>query len=135
MNMQAPLVTTIASEVPPQATAATDEPTVVARAPFDATVTRVAFVPESAMTGAATNNRFLRLRNHGQTGATGVTIAERELVSGQNPAAFDEYDITLSATAANRDVVSGDVLEWFSDAQGTGMIDPGGRVIIDFTRR
>lgn len=135
MNMQAPLINMIRTQVPPQATAATDEPSVVGVAPFDATVTRVSFIPEVAMTGAATNNRFLRLRNRGQAGSLGVTIAERELVSGQNPAAFDEYDITLSGTAANRDVVAGDVMEWFSDAQGTGIADPGGIVQIEFTRR
>jgi len=131
----APLVNSARVPVPPQATAATDEPTVILIAPFDATVTRVSFTPEAAMTGVNTNNRFLRLRNHGSTGALGVTIAERELVAGQNPAAFDEYDITLSATAANRDVAQGDVLEWFSDAQGTGIADPGGVVTVEFTRR
>jgi hypothetical protein len=133
--MQAPLVGTFATDVPPQATAATDEATVAFRAPYDATVTRVTYTPEAAMTGAATNNRFLRLRNRGQAGSLGVTIAERELVSGQNPAAFDEYDITLHATAGNRDVAAGDILEWLSDAQGTGIADPGGRLVVDFTRR
>lgn len=121
--------------VPGQATAATDQSNAVFRVPFDATVTRVAYVPNALMTGVATNNRFLRCRNRGQTGALGNTIAERELVGGQNPAAFDEYDITLSATAANRDVAAGDIIEWFSDAQGTGIADPGGIVIIEMTRK
>lgn len=131
----APLVATMQVQVPAQATAATDQQTVAFRAPFDATVTRVAYAPSAAMTGAATNNRFLRLRNRDFSGAVGVTIAERELLAGQNPAAFDEYDITLSATTANRDVDSGDIIEWFSDAQGTGIADPGGVVIVEFTRR
>lgn len=135
MNMKAPLVGTLDIPVPAQPTAGTDEAIVAFVAPYDATVTGVRYTPEAAMTGAAANNRFLRLRNRGQTGALGVTIAERELVSGQNPAAFDEYDITLSATAANRDVAQGDVIEWFSDAQGTGIADPGGRLAVDFTRR
>jgi hypothetical protein len=130
----APLANTFRFPVPAQATAATDEPTVLFTAPFDATVTRCAYIPEAAMTGSATA-RFMRLRNHGQTGALGVTIAERELVAGQNPAAFDEYDITLSATPANRDVAQGDVLEWFSDAISTGIADPGGTVVVEFTRR
>jgi hypothetical protein len=133
--MQAPLVFTLAADLPPQATAATDESTVAFAAPFDATVTGVRFTPEAAMTGAASNNRFLRLRNRGQAGAVGVTIAERELVAGQNPAAYDEYPITLSGTAANLNVAQGDILEWFSDAQGTGIADPGGRLAVDFTRR
>jgi hypothetical protein len=130
----APYVNTTRVQVPPQATAATDEPTAVMVAPFDATVTRVSYTPEAAMTGSATA-RFMRLRNHGSTGALGVTIAEKELVAGQNPAAFDEYDITLSATPANRDVAQGDVIEWFSDAISTGIADPGGIVTIEFTRR
>lgn len=135
MNMKAPLVTTFATDVPPQATAATDQAVTAFRAPFDATVSRVSFTPNGNMTGAATNNRFLRLRNRGQAGTLGVTIAERELLAGVNPVAFDEFDITLSATVANRDVNDGDILEWFSDAQGTGIADPGGRLLVEYTRR
>lgn len=134
MNMKAPLTTTLDVAIPPQPTAATDEATVAFAAPFDATVTGVRFTPEAAMTGSATA-RFLRLRNRGQSGALGVTIAERELVAGQNPAAFDEYTITLSGTAANLDVAQGDILEWFSDAISTGIADPGGRLAVDFARR
>lgn len=131
----APLIFTAQVQVPPQATAATDQQDVAFRAPFDATVTRVAYSPAALMTGAAANNRFLRLRNRGQAGSVGVTIAERELVGGQNPAAFDEYNITLTAPATNQDVAAGDIIEWFSDAQGTGIADPGGVVVVEFTRR
>lgn len=130
----APLVNTFRVPFPGQATPGTDESVVVGIAPFDATVTRVSYTPDAAMTGSATA-RFLRLRNRGATGALGVTIAEKELVAGQNPAAFDEYDITLSATPANRDVTQGDVLEWFSDAISTGIADPGGIVTVEYTRR
>jgi hypothetical protein len=130
----APLVNTTRTVFPGQATPATDESVVAMIAPFDATITRVSYTPDTAMTGSATA-RFLRLRNRGATGALGVTIAERELVAGQNPAAYDEYDITLSATAGNRDVSQGDVIEWFSDAVSTGIADPGGVVTIEFTRR
>lgn len=132
--MQAPLTGIFATDVDPAA-AGVDASVVAFRAPYDSTVTRVSFAPLAAMVGVATNNRFLRLRNRGQTGALGVTVAERELVAGQNPAAFDEYDITLSATVGNRDVASGDILEWYSDQQGTGIADPGGRVLVEFTRR
>lgn len=134
MSMEAPLISTMRVPFAGQATAGTDESAVIAIAPFDATVTRVAYIPDTAMTGSATA-RFLRLRNRGATGALGVTVAEKELVAGQNPAAFDEYDVTLSATPANRDVTAGDVLEWFSDAVSTGIADPGGVVVIEFTRR
>lgn len=130
----APLVNTIRHVVLPQATPGTDQSEPIGIAPFDATITRVSFTPNAAMTGSATA-RFLRLRNRGQAGTLGVTIAERELVAGQNPAAYDEYDITLSATPANRDVAQGDVLEWFSDAISTGIADPGGLVTVEYTRR
>lgn len=130
----APLVATIRSVVAGQATPATDESVVLGLAPFDATITRVSYTPDAAMTGSATA-RFFRLRNRGSTGALGVTIAERELVAGQNPAAFDEYDITLHATVGNRDVTQGDVLEWFSDAIGAGIADPGGAVTVEYSRR
>lgn len=130
----APLVTTIRTVVPGQATAGTDDSWAIGAVPYDATITRVSYTPEAAMTGSATA-RFFRLRNRDQSGTLGVTIAERELVAGQTPAAYDEYDITLSATPANRDVDAGDVLEWFSDAVSTGIADPGGLVTVEYTRR
>ena len=130
----APHVSSIRTIIPGQATPATDSSWVVGIVPFDATVTRVSYTPNAAMTGSATA-RFFRLRSRGQTGALGTTVAERETTAGVNPAAFDEFDITLSATPANRDVSANDVLEWFSDAQSTGIADPGGVVTVEYTRR
>lgn len=117
--------------IPAQATAATDEPTVLGSVPFAGTVKRVTYVPEGAVTGAATNNRFFRLLNRGQAGAGNVEVASRELASGTNLVAFDEFDLNLSATPANLNVAAGDVLSWLSDAQGTGLADPGGTVIVE----
>lgn len=108
------------------ATAGTDDSTVLGRAPYAGTVTEVTYTPDAAITGAATNHRAVRLRNRGQSGAGTTVVAELAFDAGINAAAFDERTIPLSGTAANLVVAEGDILEWFSDAIGTGMVDPGG---------
>ena len=42
--------------------------------------------------------------------------------------------LTLTATTAFLTVAHGDVLEWESSMSATGMNDPGGRVIITYSR-
>src|SRR5205814_6832744 len=112
----------------------TDDSTVVGRAPFDGTVSSVTYAPDAAITGANTNTRAVRLRNRGQAGSGTTVIAELQFDSGVNAAVFDERVIPLSATAGNLVVADGDILEWFSDAIGTGQLDPGGLVRITIAR-
>lgn len=131
---QAPLSKTVDVPVPAMATAANDETSFVARAPFDGAVTAVRFTADAAITGANTNTRAFVLVNKGQAGAGNTTIATLQMNAGVNAAAGDELTIPLSGTAANLDVVAGDILAWFSDAILTGIADPGGMVSIDFGR-
>lgn len=126
MSGQAPHLTIVLQQVPGMATAGTDDSTVLGRAPYAGTVTEVTYTPDAAITGAATNHRAVRLRNRGQSGAGTTVVAELAFDAGINAAAFDERTIPLSGTAANLVVAEGDILEWFSDAIGTGMVDPGG---------
>jgi hypothetical protein len=132
--VSAPFTQAIEQQVPGMATAGTDDSTVVGRAPFDGTVSSVTYAPDAAITGANTNTRAVRLRNRGQAGSGTTVIAELQFDSGVNAAVFDEKVITLSATAANLVVADGDILEWFSDAIGTGQLDPGGLVRITIAR-
>jgi hypothetical protein len=131
---QAPFSQTVNIRVPAMATAATDLTSFVARAPFDGAITGVRFTADAAVTGAATNNRTFTLVNKGQAGAGNTVMASLNMAAGVNAVAGDELAITLSGTAANLDVVAGDILAWFSDAQGTGIADPGGMLSIDFGR-
>ncbi|MFF3337993.1 hypothetical protein [Streptomyces flavidovirens] len=129
-----PFSTTIEATVPAVATAANDDDTVLGQAPFDCTVTAVEYVPEAAITGAATNHRTVSLVNKGQAGSGTTTVATLALTSGVNATANDERLIPLSGTAANLVLAAGDTLQWRSVHIGTGITDPGGIVRIHFNR-
>lgn len=130
----APLVFTF-SQVVPNAAAAADAVTVVAIAPFAGTISRVAYVADTALTGANTDSRTGRLHNRGAAGAGTTVVASKAFVNGVNAAQYDETAITLSGTAADLVVAQGDVLTWESLHVGaTGLADPGGTVFVDITR-
>ena len=130
----APVSRTVDVPVPVMATAATDETSFVARAPFDGAVTAVRFTADAAITGVNTNTRAFSLINKGQAGAGTTVMATLAMNAGVNAVAGDELTIPLSGVAGAVDTVAGDILAWFSDASGTGIADPGGLLSIDFGR-
>jgi hypothetical protein len=97
------------------------------------TVSSVIYIPQAALTGAATNNRTLTLYNRG-TGSGTVPIASLQFVSGTNLSDNVPKTITLSTTSANLLLAAGDVLEWESLHVGTGIADPGGLAQVNTTR-
>ncbi|WP_157099362.1 hypothetical protein [Microbispora sp. ATCC PTA-5024] len=121
--------------VPAVGTAGNDQDTAAFVAPFDSTVTSVTYVPSSAVTGAATNNRTISLVNKGQSGSGTTSVASLTFSNGTNAAAYDETAVTLSGTSANLDLAAGDVLQWRSVHNGTGITDPGGFVRVTLSRR
>jgi hypothetical protein len=131
----APYVQVIERNVPAVSTANASDDTVIGQAPFDCTVTSVEYVPEAAITGAATNHRAFSLVNKGQAGSGSTTVATLAFDSGVNATANNERAITLSGTAANLDLSAGDTLQWMSVAVGTGITDPGGVVRVTISRR
>lgn len=128
----APLVITKTSQVDAVA-AGSDAQTVVCEAPFAGSVSRVTYTPVAAVTGANTNSRTLTVTERGAAGSGSTNVATLALVSGVNAAADAEKALTLSA-AANLVVAAGDVLTFESTHVGTGIADPGGQVLIEFTR-
>lgn len=130
----APFVRVLEVDVPAVSTAGNDDDSVVAQAPFDCTVTLVEYVPEAAITGAATNNRTVSLVNKGQAGSGSTTVASLSFDNGVNATANNERAITLSGTPANLVLASGDTLLWRSIHIGTGITDPGGLVRITISR-
>jgi hypothetical protein len=128
-----PLVRKIESQAD-AAGAGADATTEVGTAPFDGTVTSVTYIPVSTITGANTNSRTFTVTNQGQAGSGTTNVATLAMVSGVNATGDDEKAITLSGTAANLVVASGDVLTFESTHVGTGIADPGGHVIIEITR-
>lgn len=92
-------------------------------------INSVALYPGWTMSGANTNTRTYTLLNLGQAGAGTAVVATLALTSGVNLTRGVAKTITLGA-AADRVVVSGDTLMWRSAASGSGLPDPGGRVVI-----
>lgn len=130
----APYVRVLEFDVPAVATAGNDDDSVVAQAPFDCTVTAVEYVPEAAITGAATNNRTVSLVNKGQAGSGSTTVASLNFDNGITAAANNERAIPLSGTPANLVLTAGDTLQWRSVHVATGITDPGGLVRVTLSR-
>lgn len=115
--------------------AASDLETKLGEAPFAGTVTRLAYLPASTITGANTESRTLQLFNRGTDGTGTVKVAELAMVSGVNATGDDAKAITIITASSANVVVAGDVLEWKSLHVGTtGLADPGGLVIVEVTR-
>jgi hypothetical protein len=132
--MSAPFIRPIEADVPAVSTAGNSDDSVLTQAPFAGTVTAVEYIPEAAITGAATNNRTVSLVNKGQAGSGTTVIATLNFASGVNATANDQKTIPLSATAADLVIAEGDVLQWRSVAVGTGIADPGGLVRVTVSR-
>ncbi|MFD5566646.1 hypothetical protein [Streptomyces cadmiisoli] len=130
----APFVQVIERNVPPVSTANASDDTVLGQAPFACTVTSVQYVPEAAITGAATNHRSISLVNKGQAGSGTTSVATLAFDTGVTAAANDEKTVTLSGTTANLVLAAGDTLQWRSVAVGTGITDPGGVVRVTISR-
>lgn len=100
----------------------------VGRARYPGTVNSVEYVPGWSVTGAATNNRTLTLINRRGSGAGTTVIASVALTSGTNLSRGVAYSLPI--TSAGAALAVGDVLEWQSVHVGTGLPEPGGRVIV-----
>ena len=109
------------------ATAATVSEEPAFRAPYNCTVQSVRFVPKTAITGNATNFASLEARNKGAAGVgtTQVAVMPFDTPTTDDVVAYDEKAIPLSATAANLNLVEGDVLALRKTVGGTGMIIDG----------
>jgi hypothetical protein len=128
-----PLVHTLRVQVDPVAGGA-DAQFVLGEAPFAGVISRAAYIPSAAVTGAATNNRTVTVTNRGQAGAGVAVAASVQFASGVNAVADDAKELTLSGTPANLVVAAGDVLTAESTHIGTGIADPGGTFLVEITR-
>lgn len=131
MSEKAPR-TDVIEAVVPAVTIAADDSTNIGRAPYAAIVTAVTYTPETAITGAPTDNRTFSLINKGQAGAGTTVVATR--IATATLAADDENAITLSVVAGATTLASGDVLEWASVHNASGVADPGGLVTVSLSR-
>jgi hypothetical protein len=91
------------------------------------TITRVAVIPAALVTGVTTNSRHWNLFNRTKA----IIVAALQLNTGTNAAVGVE---TVLPITGNATVAAGDVLEFQSVHDGTGLVDPGGEVRVTVTR-
>jgi hypothetical protein len=127
-----PLVVVIPIQLGASATGVTTSTAM--RVPFAGTVTAVNYSALANVTGANSNSRTLRLTNHKQDGSGSTVVAELPVLLGVNLTAFDEKVVPLSATAADRVVSAGDILEQVSVPVGAGLAGPGGTMYVTIER-
>jgi len=129
-----PQIEILQAQVPGQSTAGTDDEFVLFEAPFAGTVTAASYTTDAAITGHASNNRVFSVINAGADGAGTTSVATVTSNASNSFTAFDEKALTLSATAANLVVAEGHILKFKSDAQASGVADPGGVVAVTISR-
>lgn len=121
--------------------AATDQNTIIGRAPYAGVVTGVYYIPQASATGLtlATASRTYTVLNRGSSAVSGTgTVSVATLINAVSGAGVNlvdnvQLDYTL-ATAANLVLASGDVLELTSVHTTTGVADPGGKIVVTFSR-
>lgn len=111
---------------------AADQEKTIGRVVRTGLVNSVEYIPDWNLTGAATNNRTFTLFNRRSTGTGTTTMATLVMTSGVSVTRGVAVAMTL-ASAANRNVAVGDILQWESLHAGNGMADPGGQVIVQQT--
>jgi hypothetical protein len=122
-----PNIDYVQATAPPISTVGNSGTQIIGDAPRTGRVTSVTYTPNSAITGAATNNRRVQVVNKGTDGQGSTVVAELGFGSGTNAGVADEKEITLRDTR----VSAGDVLAFVSSAVGTGIADPGGFVQVE----
>jgi len=95
------------------------------------TLTKVGFVPKSAITGADTNYMTLSFVDKGSDGTGTGTIASRDYSSGNDVAAMDFED---SGTLSNASLAEGDTVSFKKAETGTGMAMPDLIAVVEFER-
>lgn len=120
----------IAAYFPGHATAGSAKESAAFRAPFRCVITAVEFIPSAAITGAATNNFTLNVRNRTTAGAGAAVPATITFGNGINAVAQAPTALTLSGTASALAVAAGDVITVEKAVNGTGLACPDGTVVV-----
>jgi hypothetical protein len=93
-------------------------------------VTAVEYLPSSDVTGAATNSLTVQLVNGGSDGSLSLIVAQLALVAGVNATRRQARVVTLQNTNGAPVILEDDQLRWESVKVGSGLLDPGGVVLI-----
>lgn len=116
--------------VPGQATIGTADETVIGRVPFKSKVVAAYVVPKTTITGAATHNITITVRNR-KADDTGTAVpASLNFDNAINAAARIPKALTLSATAADLLLEEGDVITSEKLIVGNGIAEPAGTIVV-----
>lgn len=130
----APLTEDYEISLAAEGTAGTGQEAQICVAPWAGTLAAAYYVPEANVTGVASNNKAINVRNRGAAGSGNTIMATLTFGVGTNGVAFDESTVALSGTAANLNFNQGDVLTASSTVNGTGMTLPEGKVRVTLSR-
>lgn len=121
---------------PGQATAGTADSWPVFVAPGNIKVTGVNWTPAAAVTGDNTNYFSLAVQNKGSDGSGTTAITQtKAYTTGTNSVAHDTEALSLSATEANRNVASGEVVSLVRTVAASGLAMPDGVLEVSFQYR
>lgn len=124
---------TLLIPVPGQATAGTVDEFSGVVAPINMKITGVKWIPAAAITANATNYFTLTLRN--RTTGAGTAVPASRSYAATNSVAFVAEAMTLSGTAADLNVASGDVLTVEKLVTASGLAMPDGVVQVTYRAR
>jgi len=96
-------------------------------APFRCRVTRIAYVPESKLTGADTNSMNLNV-----TLADGTEVAHIDFTDGVDAEKGEATDIPISGTADQMTLDAGETLLVVREKVGNGLAMPLGAIVFEY---
>jgi hypothetical protein len=94
-------------------------------------VSSVEYLADLDVVGAATNSLTVQLVNGGPDGSLSLVVASLAMVAGVNATRRQAKPITLTATNGAPVILENDLLRWESVKVGSGLLDPGGQVLIN----
>lgn len=103
--------------------------------PFAALITAAVWIPGAAITANGTNYFTLSFRNRGAAGAGTVQFATARAYSATNGVLSTPETLTLSSTASDLQVTAGDILAAEVTHTASGLICPGGVVMVTVRAR
>ena len=100
-------------------------------APFRCKVKACYIVPQSAITGAATNNMAINIINKGSDGTGSNNIASLTFSNGVNASAYVRKSL---GDVSNNELKEGEVIGFSKTENGTGMAMPDLVVVIEHVK-
>lgn len=135
MTLKSPVIRKIAQTAAALAALGSALTTILGKAPFVGTVSKITFIPKAGITGATAEARTYTVRNKGLSGVGTTSLGTLSFITAVNASAFVPKDATLSVVAGALEVAAGDVIAVTSlDTGSTGIADPGGKWIVEITR-